>query len=927
MRPLKLTMTAFGPFADKTVLELDKLGESGLYLITGETGAGKTTIFDAITYALYGVASGVNRDPSMFRSKYASTATPTEVELTFMCADKMYTVKRGPAYEKPKVRGAGTTTQPAWAELHRPDGTIVSKTTEVTNAICEIIGINGDQFMRIAMIAQGEFLKLLLASTEERKTIFRQIFETQLYETLQNELKNALSEVKRERDIANAGIKQHRNSIAVADSNVYSNVLSIEVEKAKNGELPITETFDLLDNLIGDDKETISILEVEQKCLGEKLDGIKAYLIKIDAQEKIEKSIEDKKVEKEKQEKLHGDLKVEYENQKAKEPERKKAIADKAIIDATLTDYDKLDSLTADINKTNNELLSQKEELNKLLEQYKHDDEELQKLRKEMKEELADAGEDKQKLIARQKQVSDDKEKAESLIKSLDDYLLETSKLEQLKNDFEEAEKNKQKASYAFEEKNDAFLRAQAGIMAEKLEKGMPCPVCGSTNHPKKAKVAVSVPTKEELDDAKIASDNAHEKMTKISNERSSQLTYVASLEKGVKKLMESLGIHEDLTEALKLAEAKRDELEKKLSELKDDIKNKDEKLVRKELLEKEIPEKEKCIKELNKNLEDLSKEIATSKSVLQEKTKQLEEQKKKLPFDSKQIAEDKLKELADLVERIEKAFEKAESEFNESKNKLREIDATIKELTGQLNKKIDSEAKGTVELQKESIEELIDTNNKRYMEVNNRLTINNSVLQNLKNTSGDLDKIERKHVWIKALADTANGNVSGKEKIMLETYIQMTFFDRIIAKANLRFMKMSDGQYELTRRKVPEHLGKQSGLDLDIVDHYNDTERSVKTLSGGESFKASLSLALGLSDVIQSSAGGVKIDTMFVDEGFGSLDEESLNQGMKALVDLTEGNKLVGIISHVSELKQKIDKQIVVTKERSGGSKARIVV
>jgi len=206
------------------------------------------------------------------------------------------------------------------------------------------------------------------------------------------------------------------------------------------------------------------------------------------------------------------------------------------------------------------------------------------------------------------------------------------------------------------------------------------------------------------------------------------------------------------------------------------------------------------------------------------------------------------------------------------------------------------------------------------------RITSNKASLDNILKKLNEIKTVEEKWIWIKSLSNTANGNLSGKEKIMLETYIQMTYFDRIINRANTRFMVMSGGQYELKPRKEAENNRSQSGLELDVIDHYNGTERSVKTLSGGESFKASLSLALGLSDEIQSSAGGIKLDTMFVDEGFGSLDDESLAQAIKALSSLAEGNRLVGIISHVSELKDKIDKQIVVKKEKTGGSNISIV-
>lgn len=234
MRPIKLTVSAFGPYAGKTVLDLDKLGENGLYLITGDTGAGKTTIFDAITYALYGEASGDNREPSMFRSKYAEATTPTEVELVFSYAGKTYTVKRNPEYERPKSRGEGFTTQKAEVQLKYPDGRVVTKQRDVDNAIRDIMGINRSQFLQIAMIAQGDFLKLLLAPTEERKKIFRQIFKTQLYQDLQDRLKKESSQLNDKCDAARNSIKQYIDGITCDENDV----LSIEVEKAKNGLLP-----------------------------------------------------------------------------------------------------------------------------------------------------------------------------------------------------------------------------------------------------------------------------------------------------------------------------------------------------------------------------------------------------------------------------------------------------------------------------------------------------------------------------------------------------------------------------------------------------------------------------------------------------------------------------------------------------------------
>ena len=273
----------------------------------------------------------------------------------------------------------------------------------------------------------------------------------------------------------------------------------------------------------------------------------------------------------------------------------------------------------------------------------------------------------------------------------------------------------------------------------------------------------------------------------------------------------------------------------------------------------------------------------------------------------------------------MKKAREEAEKNFNESEKKISGYQASIKTLQKSLEEDVGLD-KTAEEHKKNTITDQRDDLNDRSQKIKDHLRKNREALEKIQDKAEKLDGLEKEYAWVLALSNTANGNIKGKEKIMLETYIQMTYFDRIIARANIRFMVMSGGQYELKRRLEAENNKSQSGLELDVIDHYNGTERSVKTLSGGESFKASLSLALGLSDEIQSSAGGVKLDTMFVDEGFGALDEESLGQAMNALAGLTEGSRLVGIISHVAELREKIDKQIVVTKDKSGGSRATIV-
>ena len=356
MRPLKLTMSAFGPYAEKTTLNISDLGDRGLYLITGDTGAGKTTIFDAITFALYGEASGENRDASMLRSKYAKDSSPTEVELEFSYAGKTYTVKRSPAYERPKLKGEGTVTQGAEAELHYPDGRVVTKLNDVNSAIQDIIGVDRKQFMQIAMIAQGDFLRLLLATTKDRQEIFRHIFKTERYQDLQETLKREARDLEGKCDDARKSLKQYINGIEADESDV----LSIEVKKAKAGELPIGETTDLLQKLIDQEGSGEGELTRQKGELEKLLEAVNSNLVKIDAQEKTMASIEGNKEEKAKEEQNNASLKAAWEEQQAKEPEIEAASRQKAAIEAKLPRYEKLAELLVSIAQ-NEAALAEKE--------------------------------------------------------------------------------------------------------------------------------------------------------------------------------------------------------------------------------------------------------------------------------------------------------------------------------------------------------------------------------------------------------------------------------------------------------------------------------------------------------------------------------------------------------------------------------------
>ena len=921
MRPIKLTMSAFGPYAGKTEIDFDKLGTKGLYLITGDTGAGKTTIFDGITYALYGEPSGDNRDVNMFGSKYAEQETPTEVELTFEYAGKEYYIKRNPEYERPAKRGGGMTSEKAAAMLRYPNGTLVTKQSDVNSAINEIMGIDRDQFAQIAMIAQGDFLKLLLAPTKDRIEIFQKIFHTKNYAMLQEELKNKALALDKE-------YEKHQDSIYHFIEEIRcdeNDPLSVQVAKAKAKELKIDDVVNLTEKLINKDKSELNSL---QEVIESKDDEIRKLTEKItnaETYENTKESLEKSLKEKENTEPKLKELKNKLEEEKKNEPKIEELDKSIAKINAELNDYDELDSknnelegINASILQNENNQTSKKElaeSLNTEIENLKNEADSIKDVKTEMIE-----------LKSSKEGISKDIGAIENIEADLEEISNLTDKLKESQKDYKAKAEDAEAKKAEYNSKHKAYLDEQAGILAESLEEGKPCPVCGSLSHPTPAIKSQNAPTKEELEECEGKYEEAKEQVQKASETAGKIKTEAKTKkEETLKKAIKFVEIekYEDIADVIsekkKEYEEQRKNVEGKLVKVEKQVKRKNE-------LENLIPEKEDMYKEINKEvskLENLLTKLKTQKNTFEQRILAL---KDKLRFDSKQAAKQKISELENQRTTIKNNIETAENQYKKCEDNIKGLDAKINAANDLLKEKIDCD----IETEKNKLENV--TNSRKELlenkqKLNTRLETNNNNLENLKEKSDEISKVEKKLTWVKVLSDTANGKIKGKEKIMLETYIQMTYFDRIIERANIRLMVMSSGQYELKRKAAADNNSSQSGLDLDVIDHYNGSERSVKTLSGGESFKASLSLALGLSDEIQSSAGGIRLDTMFVDEGFGSLDEESLQQAMRALADLTEGNRLVGIISHVSELKEKIDKQIVVTKEREGGSKVEIIV
>lgn len=919
MRPLKLTMAGFGPYAGVQVLDFDRLGSSGLYLITGDTGAGKTTIFDAITFALFGEASGNNRDSSMLRSKYAKDDAPTYVELTFSYDGKVYTVNRHPKYERAKTRGTGTTTKPAGAELTYPDGRQVTKNGEVDAAIREIIGLTREQFSQIAMISQGDFRKLLQADTKERQEIFRDIFKTDLYVLLQNQLKERTGGIRTQREQASQSIQQYINGMTCDEDSVYA----LDAQKAKNGELPVTEVMELLRTLLAEDQKEESQLEAALDTVEKALEQITSQLTQAETYE-TNKAALAKRVDEE------AMLTVAFETANATldatqktVPAQEKIQSKIAEMELLLPSYDELDTHAAALVAAQTDLAGAHAAQESAVKEKNNLTTEITGLRTEQKD-LADVSAEKEKLAAQLQQLGDRQKQFVDFLSGMEGLAREQAELAKRQEEYLKAEETSSELLREYEVKERAFLREQAGIMASGLTAGMACPVCGSIEHPHLAVLAEDAPTEMDVKKAKAEYDRAQDKTKKASNEAQKLKGTVDTTEEILAKEIDGLIPGISLEDSTKAAEEQENLLAVQIKKLDARIAELAKKIARREELDALLPAKELLLRAAEETIAMKTAEIASLTAKAESSEAQIHVLRDKLAFPDKAAAEAEIGALREESDKLRQNLKTAETAHNQCKEKLAGVRGTIEQLHKQLEggvdidtvqlrtKKDEYAAQKTVVMAKQKI-------------VHTRISTNETALQGVSAKAAEVERLDKKYVWMKALSDTANGSVYGKDKVMLETYIQTTYFERILARANIRLQKMSGGQYDLKRREKADNKQSLSGLELDIIDHINTTERSVNTLSGGEAFLASLALALGLSDEVQMSTG-IHLDTLFVDEGFGSLDSEALSKAYNTLAGLTEGNRLVGIISHVAELKEKIDKQIVVKKEKTGESRATII-
>lgn len=918
MRPLKITMSAFGPYAGEVTLDMQKLGKSGIYLITGDTGAGKTTIFDAISYALYGEASGNYRENTTLRSKYASADTPTFVELEFEYNNEIYKINRNPEYPRPNKRGEGFTKQSANAELVMPDGSVITKIKDVSAKVEEIIGINKNQFSQIAMIAQGDFRKLLNCETNERSKIFRKIFKTEPYHNIEIKLSSLFNELKRNREKEKSGIEQYINQLKCNENDT----LSLELERAKSGDVLIEDVIKLAGEIINKDTLEYTKTQKNIESINEEIEKINSNIKLYENQEATKKAYAKASAKLEELKTKRNECEKAYKSAEAQRERIEDLTRKINLINSKMPKYDELKSLENSINEKtqsfekSNNLLKLKQQEITLLE--KEIDEKSKAL-----EEVKGADLLVQKLTVQKEEINKKAEALKELKTEIDRCKTEQKNLKNAQSFAKSALDEYGALENEYNQIYIAFFNEQAGIIADELKDGEPCPVCGSTSHPNLARKSENAPSQADVESAQNLVKKAQEKADKARDTASALKSRFDEIAANVKSAAKKLfgtddNVFEDYNSNIN---ALKKEYDCTLALLK----TANEKLNLYQKLDKEIPKIQEKQKSLSDEISTLNTQKASDEAFISENTKRVTSIKSELDFESADLAKDKLKEYTTLSNDIKNAIEKSKNAFDDIKSKYDTQKGTKASLENALKefKEIDLASLNEKSLKLNEYKKDVDETAKSLY---SRIESNKLLVDNISEKRDILKEYDDKYVWLKALSETANGDISGKEKITLETFVQMTYFDSIIRKANIRLLTMSDGQYELVRRSDAETLKKNEGLALDVIDHFNASTRSVSTLSGGESFMASLCLALGLSDEIQSSNGGIKLDTMFVDEGFGSLDGEALDRALSALTSLSQGNRLVGIISHVDALCDRIDNKIVITKDRTIGSNAQII-
>ena len=930
MRPLKLVLNAFGSYTGRVEVDLEKLGREGLYLICGDTGAGKSTLFDGICFALYGQTSGAaRRDGEVLRSELAPPQTQSYVELTFEHGGKRYGLWRSLKYQRPALRGEGLIQQDSNAALTLPDGSVVEGKRRVNEKVEEILRLKYEHFSRIMMIAQGEFNQLLMADTEARGRILQKICDTSRHRALQDRLQEearALEEKRRPLE------EQVKGAFAYAECGPDSpSAPALEALKGQPSVYRGQELAGLVEQIQREDQAALEAQKEREDQARAGMEGLLAVLAQFDTLTQARQSLEAAQAALAREaERLPG--LVQARDGLLADKERAAALeAQAAALEERMSDYQAMEK----DRQTLAELTAQGEALKGEIAQAQAgaqaQRQALAALQREMAalaaapEALAQAQARVQALLEQGKAARQLSLQAQELGRQEGALAQDQARLTQL------AAQAREKGERVAQLRQQLLLH-QAGILAAGLREGQPCPVCGSTRHPSPAPLSSQAPTEEGVRQAEEQAQQAQDQAQALAGQVRQALGRVQAQRDQLERALAEQGAKAPSgasPQALaQLAQGLRQGLLERYQRENRDLEQKQGQARRLEQLSQEQPLRQKELERQESALQQARDRAARGEGSQAALTKAIAARRQALAFDHPAQAQAKIDALRRGAAEHRQALEGAEQAVQACQEEIRARQSAKALLEEQIEKRREAvkgqEEQAVRQALAQAQAALRDSGAQRAA-LAGRMERNRICVRQVRQALTSFAALEARCVLARSLADTAMGRLRGRDKLTFERYVQVDYFERVLAMANQRFLQMTSGQYQLERAQEAENLRAQAGLELNVLNHFTGARRSVKSLSGGESFMASLALALGFADVIRQQAGGVVMDALFIDEGFGALDEAALDQVITALTRLCGGGKLIGIISHVPQLRERIERQVVVRKG-CGGSQVQLL-
>ena len=875
MKPIQLVLSAFGPYVERTVIDFSALGEEGLFLIAGDTGAGKTTIFDAISFALYGEASGgkEKRKSKSFHSDYVSDQTETYVELTFRHRGETWWIRRNLEYQRPakkKKDGMETTTrQAADAQMRNEDtGEEILRMDDVNRRVRELLGLTQDQFTQTVMIAQGDFLKILTASSDDRKKLFRDLFHTNLYVDLQSRLQEKNRACADEQKALEQVILSAEGKI-----DPEAEFAEREILLSYCGQIQHTDALcALLARLIEQEKAAQEQARAQKK---EAADQIGALIAAVTEGERVNRDFADWESKRARLAALTaGQGEIDAQRAALAAARRAQQLeTDEALMRRTRRDMDAQRAALSDAQAA----LEQAEKA-------------LPETETRMKEAESRGGEI-HALLAQAKQMED-------CLPVLGEVERLKAALDTQKRELQRLTEDSSRAQAAYTAAQNSYYLSQAGLLARELKAGQPCPVCGSTAHPCPAQITPETVTRQALEQAAKRRETAE----KAQGDAATRLAANRA----------ALDEREDRLRALKIG---ADETRQRLA-------------ARIDAAHQAAADRQRAIDEARSAYQALDKRKTAAQSAVDAAQKQLAALEKDLraqteAFEQKRAAHGFEDEASyRLAKRTNADIERLDREIRNYDEQKRTLAAQSRELEEKLSGRQKTDLAALQNRRAAALDRQAKAENAEKAMVR-KLTLHESAEREIRQANAAIQKKRGKWQIIQELYTCCAGIAAGnpRAKLTFEAYVQQYYFRFVVAAANKRLTRLTDGMFTLRVMREAANRVSQSGLDLEVLDRSTGQARDVSTLSGGESFLASLALALGLSDAVQSQSGQIRMDAMFIDEGFGSLDENALRSSIDVLLELADGKRLIGIISHVQELEERIDKQIVVTKTPNGST------